>query len=62
MKPMVCPLDIKLAYDPDFTWDSTYTFDNKKILKEKINEKDEEKKEHVIPNITSLQITYIFIK
>ena len=57
MKPLVSPLDIKLAFDSSFVWDSTYTFDSSKILGRK-EEKEDIKEEFSIPNIDSLQIQY----
>ena len=32
MKPIVSPLDIKIAFDPTYTWDSIYSFDTQFIL------------------------------
>jgi diphthamide biosynthesis enzyme Dph1/Dph2-like protein len=40
MKPLVSPMDIKLAFDPNFKWDLSYSFDIKAILeKDSANEK-----------------------
>jgi len=35
MKPLVSPLDIKIAFDPNYSWDMTYSFDINYIVKEK---------------------------
>lgn len=35
MKPLVSPLDIKMAFDPNYGWDMSYSFDINYIVKEK---------------------------
>lgn len=36
MKPLVSPLDVKIAFDPNYTWDMSYSFDINCIIN-KIN-------------------------
>lgn len=56
MRPLVSPLDIKFAYDSEFPWDSTYSFDGSIILRDTKKVDKEENKEFVIPDITTLQV------
>ncbi len=39
MKPLVSPLDIKMAFDPNYAWDMSYSFDINYIVNEKSLEK-----------------------
>jgi len=54
MRPIVSPLDIKIAFDPNYKWDMSYSFDNNFILskpieveKKKEDDKDIDEKENL---------------
>ena len=63
MKPLVSPLDIKLAFDSTYSWNMSYSFDIKAILDNKTNTTNESIVEEDITKelskITDLQIEYI---
>ena len=63
-KPIVIPLDIKYAFDENYSWDGFYSFDvdyiliNDKEIKEKLNDikiQKEKELENINKNIMSLQ-------
>ena len=63
-KPIVTPLDIKYAFDENYSWDGFYSFDvdyiliNDQEIKEKLNNikiQKEKEIENINKNITSLQ-------
>ena len=63
-KPIVIPLDIKYAFDENYSWDGFYSFDvdyiliNDQEIKEKLNNikiQKEKEIENINKNITSLQ-------
>ena len=63
-KPIITPLDIKYAFDENYSWDGFYSFDidyiliNDKEIKEKLNDikiQKEKEIENINKNINSLQ-------
>jgi diphthamide biosynthesis protein 2 len=61
MKPLVSPLDVKIAFDSNYSWDMSYTFDIKAIVdrnKGKCNKEDccSIDKSLELSKITDLQI------
>jgi diphthamide biosynthesis protein 2 len=65
MKPLVSPLDIKIAFDPNYKWGMSYSFDIKAILERENNKQtatvEAEKNDIMqqLSQITDLQIEYI---
>ena len=43
MKPLVSPLDVKIAFDSQYSWDMSYSFDIDFILSKNKNKLDENK-------------------
>jgi diphthamide synthase subunit DPH2 len=62
MKPLVSPLDIKLAFDSSYSWDMSYSFDIKAILNKPNDTKQLYSKNEDIATelskITDLQVEY----
>ena len=58
MKPLVSPLDLKLAFDPNYKWDMSYSFDIKNILNksEHLTQIEEIDINKELSQITDLQV------
>lgn len=62
MKPIVSPLDIKMAFDSNFVWNLTYSLDNKFILQNKTVEEINEKHIDSEPEVPVVKFTGLLLK
>jgi diphthamide biosynthesis protein 2 len=58
MKPLVSPLDLKLAFDSSYSWDMSYSFDIKAILSKPTVQQHPDRINE-LSQITDLQLEYI---